>query len=76
MTFEERKAFVEAQHEAFVTKKNSPIEGNGVYTRWENPIIEAETAPLAWRYDFNPETNPYFMERIGVNATLNSGAIK
>lgn len=76
MTFEERKAFVEAQHEAFVTKKNNPIEGNGVYTRWQNPIIEAETAPLAWRYDFNPETNPYFMERIGVNATLNSGAIK
>lgn len=76
MTFAERKAFVEAQHEAFVTKKNSPIEGNGIVTRWANPIIEAETAPLIWRYDFNPETNPYFMERIGVNATLNSGAIK
>jgi len=76
MTFAERKAFVEANHEAFVTKKNSPIEGNGIVTRWTNPVVEAETAPLIWRYDFNPETNPYFMERIGVNATLNSGAIK
>lgn len=76
MNFSERKAFVEAQHEAHITKKNSPIEGNGIVTRWENPIITAETAPLIWRYDFNPETNPYFMERIGVNATLNSGAIK
>lgn len=76
MNFAERKAFVEANHEAFVTKKNSPIEGNGIVTRWVNPVVEAETAPLIWRYDFNPETNPYFMERIGVNATLNSGAIK
>lgn len=76
MNFAERKAFVEANHEAFVTKKNSPIEGNGIVTRWANPVVEAETAPLIWRYDFNPETNPYFMERIGVNATLNSGAIK
>lgn len=76
MNFSERKAFVEAQHEAHITRKNTPIEGNGIVTRWENPIITAETAPLIWRYDFNPETNPYFMERIGVNATLNSGAIK
>lgn len=76
MTFEERKAFVEARHEAFVSRKNTPVEDNGIICRWQNPIIEAETAPLIWRYDFNPETNPYFMERLGINATLNSGAIK
>ena len=75
MTFEERKAFVEARHEAFVSRKNTPVEDNGIICRWQNPIIEAETAPLTWRYDFNPETNPYLMERIGVNAVLNSGAI-
>lgn len=76
MDFESRKALIEARHEAFITRKNTPIEGNGIVTRWENPIITAETTPLFWRYDYNPETNPYFMERIGVNAAFNSGAIK
>ena len=75
MNFSERKAFVEAQHEALLTKKNTPIEGNGIICRYENPILTAAHAPLVWRYDFNPATNPYFMERLGVNATLNSGAI-
>lgn len=76
MDFESRKALIEARHEAFITRKNTPIESNGIVTRWENPIITAETTPLFWRYDYNPETNPYFMERIGVNAAFNSGAIK
>ncbi len=75
MNFSERKAYVEAQHEALLTKKNTPIEGNGIICRYENPILSAAHAPLVWRYDFNPATNPYFMERLGVNATLNSGAI-
>ncbi len=75
MNFSERKAYVEAQHEALLTKKNTPIEGNGIICRYENPILTAAHAPLVWRYDFNPATNPYFMERLGVNATLNSGAI-
>ena len=76
MTFDERKAFIQAQHEALITRINNPIEGNGIVCRYENPVLTAAHAPLIWRYDFNPETNPYFMERIGVNATLNSGAIK
>ena len=75
MNFSERKAFVEAQHEALLTKKNTPIEGNGIICRYENPILSAAHAPLVWRYDYNPATNPYFMERLGVNATLNSGTI-
>ncbi|MDE6486790.1 MAG: glycosidase [Muribaculaceae bacterium] len=74
--FEKRLKEVEARHEALLSRKNEPIENNGVYTRYKNPVITAEMAPLTWRYDFNPATNPYFMERIGVNATLNSGAIK
>ncbi|MBR5716736.1 MAG: glycosidase [Bacteroidales bacterium] len=76
MNFEERRAFVEARYEALITRKNNPIEGNGIFNRYEYPIITAEHAPLIWRYDYNPETNPFFMERIGVNATLNAGAIK
>ncbi len=76
MTFEERVKFVENKYEELVTRKNEPIEGNGVYCRYKNPVITAEMAPPFWKYDYNKERNPYFMERIGVNATLNSGAIK
>lgn len=76
MNFNERKALIQAQHEALITRPNFPIEGNGIINRYQNPILTAAHAPLIWRYDFNPETNPYFMERLGVNATLNSGAIK
>ena len=75
-TFERRKKLVEEQYAAHIVRKNTPIEGNGIYERWANPIITAGSVPPTWRYDFNPATNPYFMERIGVNATLNSGAIK
>ena len=76
MDFNQRKAFVEAQYEALVTRENKSIEGNGIFNRYEFPIVTAAHTPLLWRYDYNPETNPYFMERIGVNATLNAGAIK
>lgn len=75
-TFERRKKLVEERYAAHIARKNTPIEGNGIYERWANPIITAGSVPPTWRYDFNPATNPYFMERIGVNATLNSGAIK
>lgn len=48
---------------------------NGIYDRYENPVLTREMIPLTWRYDLNKDTNPYFMERLGVNATFNSGAI-
>ena len=68
---------LKANHEEFLSRKNEKVlNGNGIYDRYVNPIITAEHAPVHWRYDFNPETNPYLMERIGVNATLNAGAIK
>lgn len=74
--FDERKAWVEKEYEALVTRKNTPIEGNGIFCRYENPVLTAQMAPPFWRYDYSREDNPFFMERIGVNATLNSGAIK
>lgn len=74
--FEQRKRLVEGRFEELVTRRNMPIEGNGVYERYVNPVVTAEMVPLTWRYDFNPATNPYFEERIGCNAALNSGAIK
>ena len=48
---------------------------NGIYDRYEYPVLTREFAPVHWRYDLNPETNPYFMERLGINAVLYSGAI-
>ena len=57
-------------------KKNSPqAKYNGIYKRWNNPIVTPEHIPLNWRYDLNPDSNPFLLERIGVNATLNSGAM-
>lgn len=74
--FEKRKALILSEYNKLIARKNEPIEGNGIFERYKYPIITAETVPPFWKYDFNPETNPYFMERIGVNATLNAGAMK
>ena len=74
-TFERRKALIETRYEELVTRANIPLEGNGIYTRYAHPVITADMVPPFWKYDYDPERNPYFMERIGVNATLNSGAI-
>ncbi len=49
---------------------------NGLFERYKYPVITRDHAPLIWRYDINEETNPYFMERLGINATMNSGAIE
>ena len=76
MTFEERLEWLKSRHEALITKKNEPVEGNGVYERYVNPILTGAHAPLFWRYDLNKETNPYLMERFGIHAAFNSGAIK
>ena len=76
MTFDERASWLRENHRQLLEKKNSPVEGNGVYERYVNPILTAEHAPLEWRYDFDRTRNPYLMERIGIHATLNSGAIK
>lgn len=66
-----------AAHEAFLSCKNEPMAAtNGVYTRYKSPVLTAEHAPVIWRYDLCPTTNPLLMERIGVNATMNAGAIK
>ena len=64
-------------HTNLIEKPNEPLaENNGVYTRYKNPVVTAAHAPLCWRYDFNPETNPFGMERIGINAAFNAGATK
>ena len=75
--FEEKVKALRAHHEQLLTRKNEPLEwGNGIYEKWKFPILTAEHTPLEWKYDFCEKDNPYLMQRIMMNATLNSGAIK
>lgn len=60
-----------------ITKKNTPFaNSNGIFDRYVNPVLTSQHTPLFWRYDLNPITNPKLMERFGINATFNAGAIK
>ena len=72
------KYYVELEkYNKLVERKNVRSDDyNGIYDRYQYPVLTREHIPLHWRYDLNPETNPYFMERLGVNAVMNSGAIE
>ena len=75
--FEERYNIIREKHNALISRENKEqFSDNGVYCRYEFPILTREHIPLHWRYDLNKKTNPLFMERIGFNAAFNSGAIK
>jgi len=76
-SFEEKLSKLKAEHNTLIARKNEKIEkSNGVYHRYKFPVLTAEHTPLFWRYDFDEKSNPFLMERIGMNATLNSGAMK
>lgn len=75
--FEKRKRQLVEVHSNLIALKNKKVLlGNGIFDRYENPVLTADHAPLNWKYDFNQETNPFLLERIGINATFNAGAIK
>ena len=76
MNFNERLAWLKEQHENLITRKNEPVYVNGVYERYKYPILTGDHAPLFWRYDLDEKTNPFLMERFGIHAAFNSGAIK
>ena len=64
------------KQERLINRKNEPSDFyNGLYNRYINPVLTREHIPLTWRYDLDKDKNPYFMERLGVNAVMNSGAI-
>ena len=73
MTYKE----LNARYEALITRKNAVDEGryNGIYERWEHPVLTRDHVPPFWMYDPNPDTNPHMMQCLGVNAVFNSGAI-
>ena len=75
--FEKRLGELKRSHKELIKRKNSKKESvNGVYERFEYPVLTANHTPLFWRYDLNEGTNPYLMERFGINAVFNSTAIK
>lgn len=75
--FNKRKAKVFDAYEKLISRKNEKTDYmGGAYDRYKYPVLTADHAPVIWRYDLDPETNPFFMERLGINAVLNSGAIE
>lgn len=77
IVFKERLEAITREHKELLSLENTPIlPGNGIFERYKYPVLTGAHTPLFWRYDLNMQTNPYLMERIGMNATMNSGAIK
>jgi 4-O-beta-D-mannosyl-D-glucose phosphorylase len=75
--FEQRLQLLQKEYQQLIETKNTRVQpGNGVYDRYENPVLTAQHAPISWRYDLDFNTNPYLMERFGINAAFNAGAIK
>ena len=75
--FQQKIKVLEQHHETLLVQRNLLAEeSNGIIQRYTYPVLTREHIPLEWRYDFNPITNPYCMERISFNAAMNSGAIK
>jgi len=75
--FKKRLQLLKEAHNQLINKPNEIAGlGNGVFDRYKNPVLTAAHAPLFWRYDLNPATNPHLMERFGINAAFNAGAIK
>ncbi|MFR5514682.1 MAG: glycosidase, partial [[Eubacterium] siraeum] len=75
--FEDNKKRVIDDYERLINRKNAVADcyNGGIYDRYVNPVLTADHAPYFWKYDMDPKTNSYFMERLGINAVLNSGAL-
>jgi 4-O-beta-D-mannosyl-D-glucose phosphorylase len=64
-------------HASLISRRNRPRkDGNGIFDRYENPMLTAEHTPLEWRYDFNHASNPHLMTRLGINSVFNVGAME
>lgn len=75
--FSERLIQLEKEHHQVISQRNEIVTpGNGVFNRYKHPVLTAAHAPLEWRYDLDPATNPFLMERLGINGVFNAGAIK
>ncbi|MCP2239052.1 glycoside hydrolase family 130 protein [Thermoanaerobacterium thermosaccharolyticum] len=77
MKFQDRYEIELRKYEDLINRKNEKTEDyNGIFDRYKYPVLTREHTPLFWRYDLDERTNPYFMERLGINAVFNPGAIE
>jgi len=75
--FSSRLKILDEEHRKLLARENEKIEpGNGIFHRYRYPVLTGDHAPLFWKYDLNPETNPHLMERFGIHAAFNAGAMK
>ena len=75
--FESRLQRLQSEHNTLLARENLPLpETNGIAQRYQHPVLTAAHSPIFWRYDLNFETNPYLLERMGINATFNCGAME
>jgi 4-O-beta-D-mannosyl-D-glucose phosphorylase len=66
---------VKKQEKLLSRRNRTSPNGNGIFDRYQNPVLTAAHAPIIWRYDLDSSTNPSLLERIAVNAAFNAGAI-
>ena len=76
--YENRLTHIIADHRMLLTRKNeiNPAWTNGLFERYRYPVLTAAHTPLTWRYDLNPATNPFLIERMGINGVFNPGAMQ
>jgi 4-O-beta-D-mannosyl-D-glucose phosphorylase len=75
--FKSRLNTLNEEHSKLVSRKNEKIEpGNGIFYRYKYPVLTGDHAPVFWRFDLDPESNPHLMERFGIHAAFNAGAMK
>ena len=76
--FKQKLDSLKENHRQLITRKNVPFHNyhNGIFQRYKYPVLTAQHTPLIWRYDLNPDTNPYLLERLGINSVFNTGAIE
>ena len=77
MDFNTKKTTIKERYERLISQANQPEEfGNGIFERYKYPVLTNEHVPYFWKYDLDPASNPLLLERIGINAAFNAGAIK
>lgn len=75
--FEKRLNQLQQENDNLLARSNRMLEsGNGIFNRYEYPVLTAAHTPIDWRFDVDPISNPLLLERLGINAVFNSGAIK
>jgi 4-O-beta-D-mannosyl-D-glucose phosphorylase len=75
--FQARRQQLAKAHEDLMQRRNEALpEINGWFQRYRYPVLTGAHTPLFWRYDLNPDANPFLMERLGINGVFNVGAME